>query len=1172
MSPIAQWTAVRRVLSIRTELWPRQHQARESAGLGVLLAILVCLIAVRSQAQTAATGAISGTVTDPSGAVVAGARITATSQATGASVTAVSSSTGGYLVPLLPPGSYRLEASKQGFRTLSYSTITVNVTETAALNIRLQVGTVSETVEVDTAAEQVQTESSALGHVINGEEVRSLPLVTRNYTQILGLSPGVSAEIFNAGEIGRGGIDDNLVVSGGHSSDNNFQMNGVEINDLQGSGHFSGGVAIPNPDSIQEFKVQTSQYDATYGRDAGGNVDVVTKGGTNKYHGSLWEFFRNEQLNANDYFRNQTGQPRALLRQNQFGFTFGGPLKREKLLFFTSYQATRQKNGLDDSCSSSVILPLLTSDRSPAGLAAAVGPNTDFGGGDLLGRTVLPDGSNISPATVALLNLTGPNGDFLIPNPQIVRTNPATGLLQGFSTFSEACKFNEDQFITNLDWLQSSKSTVQLRFFFANSQQTTTLPTTHVLGASSIPGFPSQNPQRFRNFSLSHTYILNPHLVNQAQFGFHRTFTRVQQSEPFSYSDIGVVAPSFDNATPVIAVGGGINVGGNGQSVQLAQNTFVGQDTLFWTRGRHSFRFGGSLTRTQDNFTHFTLGGILVFLDYPSLFIGQAPLDPFLVEDLAGLSDRAWRVWDGSLYVQDDYKVTSRLTLNLGFRYERLGDFGDVLGRNATVDLSLLNPNPGAGSLAGIVVSDNFPGTLPPGVVSSGNNLGIKGEGQNTWNPRIGFAWRLPGTERFVLRGGYGLYRQRASGQPYLQQVTNQPFGLLRAILPNLTRGFDDPFPPDPGAFPQFFPYSFTNNPATDTQLSVLTLDPKLRPPMLQRYSMNVQSQVAKDLALEVGYAGMRGTHMLVIRTPNQAALASASNPIRGETTNTVANLPSRVPFAGWSINQMNFIQSTGVAWYNSLEASLRKRFSHGLQFLASYTFARDLANTSESTTGVNGGSIFGDQNDPRRNYGPDSFVREHRFVFSGVYELPAFSGRGALLKTVLGGWKLAGVTTIQSGQRLTVTDQNVNSIYGVSVDFAEITPGCQVNTGGSVTGKLNKFFNTDCFTAYPVIGDPEFDPATGTVHPIATDRGNSGVGIVRGPSQVNTDLSIIKMFPIPWRESTNVEFRTEFFNVFNHPIFANPDLGASDGPQFGQITSTASNPRLIQFALKLNF
>jgi len=242
----------------------------------------------------------------------------------------------------------------------------------------------------------------------------------------------------------------------------------------------------------------------------------------------------------------------------------------------------------------------------------------------------------------------------------------------------------------------------------------------------------------------------------------------------------------------------------------------------------------------------------------------------------------------------------------------------------------------------------------------------------------------------------------------------------------------------------------------------------------------------------------------------------------------------------------------------------LRKRFGHGLQFLASYTFSRDLSNTSDSTTAPNGGDVIGDQNDPRRNYGTDDFVRENRFVFSGLYEFPHLRGHRALIRHLAGGWKLADVTTIQSGQRLTVNNQNLTNAFGITTDFAEITPGCRVNTGGSVTSKLNNFFNTSCFdNAYPVIGDDG----------VATGFGNSGVGNGRGPSQVNTDLSVIKYFPISWpNDSTNVEFRSEFFNVFNHAIFANPDLTVSDGPTFGQITSTASNPRLIQFALKLNF
>ena len=317
------------------------------------LPILAMILAGLSVAQTAGTGAISGTITDSAGAVVSGASVKVTAVNTGETRTTVSSAEGAYIVPLLHPDTYKVEVSKKGFRLSENTTVPVYITETVKLNVQLAVGTETEVVNVAANSEALKTEESTLGNVVDETEVNALPLVTRNYTQILGLSPGVSAEIFNAGEIGRGGVDDALVAGGSSYQDNNFQMNGVEIDDLQNSGHYSGGVATPNPDSIQEFKVQTSQYDASYGRDAGASVDVLTKAGSNSWHGNVWEYFRNEDLNANDYFRNQTKEPRGVLRQNQFGFTLGGPIKKDKLLFFTSYQGTRQQNGVDPNCSSS---------------------------------------------------------------------------------------------------------------------------------------------------------------------------------------------------------------------------------------------------------------------------------------------------------------------------------------------------------------------------------------------------------------------------------------------------------------------------------------------------------------------------------------------------------------------------------------------------------------------------------------------------------------------------------------------------------------------------------------------------------------------------------------------------------------------------------------------------
>ena len=635
-------------------------------------------------AQTANTGSISGTIAEQSGAVVPLAKITATGDS-GLVRTATSGPQGNYVLPQLPPGSYKLVATKDGFKAATYPKIQVNVTETKVVPIRLEVGTVSETVTVNGQGEALQTETSALGHVITGEEIRTLPLVTGNYTQILGLSPGVSSDVFNAGEIGRGGVDSAIVVSGAASSDNNFQMNGVEINDLQGSGHFSGGIAIPNPQSIEEFKVQTSQYDASYGRDAGGNVDVLTKAGTNRFHGALFEYFRNEALNANEFFRKQNGQPRPILRQNQFGFAVGGPILKDKLLFFGSYQGTRQLNGIDPNCSSNVVLPPLTDDRSQAAIEAAI---TSM-------NPSLPIGPiAASPQALAIFNFKLPNGQFLIPSPQTIRPDPDPlnpGGLQGFSSFSIPCTYNENQFVSNLDYLQSEKSRFEGRFFFANNEQEITLPQTHFTG-DTLPGSPSSQPTRFRNFSLAHTYIFTSHLVNQAEFGFHQVDSRIGQETPFKFSDVGITAAPFINDLPVVDVVGGFNIGGNGQAVHFRQNTFVLQDNLSWARGKHTFKFGGSLTRVHNDVAQFDFAGFLAFLDYQFFTDGIIPLS----EDIAGDLNRQFRVWDSSLYAQDDYKITSRLTLNLGFRYERLGDFSDARGHTSTIDPDKAVRDPGA--------------------------------------------------------------------------------------------------------------------------------------------------------------------------------------------------------------------------------------------------------------------------------------------------------------------------------------------------------------------------------------------------------------------------------------------------------------------------------------------
>src|SRR5579864_1450316 len=475
-----------------------------------LLLITLVLCAGVALSQTASTGAIAGTVTDPSGAVLAGASVKVTNETTGESRTVVSGHDGSFIAPLLLPGTYRVEVSTTGFKTLARTGVPVFVTEKQDLHLALQVGTKTETVEVEAATELLKTEDSALGNVTEGGSVSELPLVNRNYTQIVGLSPGVVADVNNASDLGRGnsGLSSTtggFSAHGGATNDNNYQMNGSEVNDLMAAGSFSGGVPIPNPDAIQEFKVQTGQYDAAYGRNAGANVDLITKSGTNAFHGTVFEFLRNDIFNANDYFLNRSNKPKASLKQNQFGLALGGPVIKNKLFVFGSYQGTRQINGLDTTaaCLSTFFTPKELAglpDRSRTSLGAAFVGQTATSGD----QTVAQDGSNISQEAINLLNLKFPDGSYLIPDPQ----DPSTGQ----STVTQNCFYNADQFLTNVDYNQTDRSKLTGRFFFDNNKQNATFPQSFT---NTLKGFDQPINTSFRNLSLTHTYTFNSRLLNQ---------------------------------------------------------------------------------------------------------------------------------------------------------------------------------------------------------------------------------------------------------------------------------------------------------------------------------------------------------------------------------------------------------------------------------------------------------------------------------------------------------------------------------------------------------------------------------------------------------------------------------------------------------------------------------
>jgi hypothetical protein len=1146
--------------------------------------LTVALFSSRSlHGQTASTGALTGVTLDPSGAALPQVSLHLTSEDGTEVMTGISDENGLFGFFLLPPGTYEVRASKVDFKPLIQNNIYIHVTETLRLQLHLELGIRVENTQVSSSASMVQIDTSALGRVTNQEMVSHLPLVTRNFAQIAGLSPGVVVGVYNAGELGSGGIalsqvgqsNDGIFVQGMRSYDNNWQLDGISVSDVLGSASGSGGIPIPNPDTLQEFKVQTGLYDAAFGRTAGANVSVITKTGTNQYHGSIFEFLRNDVLNANDFFLNRTRQPRPALKQNQFGFALGGPIKKDQLLFFGSYQGTRQVNGVAAGqarigCFVSLSEPAITDDRSRQALGLLFGGMT----GALGGIAIASDGSNINPVALTLLNFKLPDGSFLIPTPQTVEASKPFAS-SGFSTLTQPCTFNEQQGLANVDYVASQKSRLGTRFFIADTDQLVTFPGNGLNPAGNTRGFNSTGGSNFVVFSLAHNYVFTNDLLNEARIGFVRTQTESGAQAPFKWSDVGVSEGEMNenNELPSLSISGSVSMAPAFPRT-YTQNTYSVSDVVSFFKGAHALEFGGSLMRLAEDFDFAGLGSSVQFLSWPDFLLGLDAdqngtglhSNVFASTDVFGLLNREFTGWEGAAFVQDNYRMRPTLALNLGLRYERLGQFGDRLGRNSSFDVSMANVTPPtSGSLDGYIVASNFPSVLPPGVNRANNTFGTYGEGQNTIAPRIGFAWQvLPKTRRLVLRGGYGIYCSRPTGQASAQSILGAPFSLSRAPsgVANAAATFQAPFAqpfPTPASFPMFVPYSST------TMSAVNTLAPNFGPATVQQFSLNTQLEVIRGWLLEIGYVGARGTHLQRFRSLNQALDASPDDPIHGVTTNTLANIGSRVPIPGILPASLREMESAGVSWYNGLEASLTKSLSHGLQFLASYTFSKTLDTDGANINGTSAGNALtlGDQNSSSQRWGRASFDRTHRFVFSETWSLPSPST--GIRRVILGGWDFAAVVTIQSGNALTISATNVNNVFGISADRAQLSGICAKNQlvgGGSVESKLSGYFNAACFTIPPIVG------ADG----IGTSFGNSATGLVDGPGQANLDIALSRSIGLNWPvENSSLQFRAEFYNALNHTQFAAPDTNFTS-PTFGVISSTAVNARVGQLALRFAF
>jgi Carboxypeptidase regulatory-like domain/TonB-dependent Receptor Plug Domain/TonB dependent receptor len=1109
-------------------------------------------------AQDAGTGAVTGHIFDPSGAVVTGAHVSVVNQATNWSRTVDTTSEGTFRVALLFPGHYSVIVVTDSFRQQAVSNIDVAVTETTVLNVKLELReATAERVQVTEFAGLTQTESAALGRTTEGSTIVALPLANRNFSQILALSPGVIVEVPNAAALGAN--TQNVAVNGAKTTANNFQFNGIDANNIA-ENSLAGeafapetGIAIPNPDTIAEFKVQTGMYDAGYGRSAGANVDFISKAGTNNFHGSLWEFFRNDALNANDFFLKQNGQPRPVLKQNQFGGAVGGPIRKNKTFFFISYQGTIQRDGDSTGSLQSAFLPALTSDRSAAALGQLFGGQSGVNGG----VAVAANGSNINPVALALLNFKLPNGNFAIPSPQTILPS---GI--GESTYSIPASYREDQFSVNLDHKISDKNQLSGRFFY--SRAPTEVPFNSF--AATVPGFGGEQTERNDMFVLSDTHVFTPNLINVARFGFMRFDGAESSLDPINGSNIGMQTPADAPGIPGVQVTGLFTIGPPFQLSYFENtNTFVWQDTVSLSRGKHSFRVGGEAKRHQLDDAPSPPAGDLIFLSFPDFLLGQSGLQNgsgqsniFYSSGGAGLYRKDERYTDFAAFVQDDFKATSRLTLNLGLRYEIFGPPTEINGRLSNFDPTIASAQvPVSGSLSGFVLPANYSGPSAPGVVKSGSS--------EMWNPdykdfapRFGFAFRPFKRPTVVLRGGYGIYYERLSGELAAQNIGQPPFSAMRTLtgVQNSAATFEQPFnPPLPptSAFPIFVPRT------PDSALFVAAIGRSLTSPYTQQYDLNIQYEFLPDFLWQIGYVGSKTTHLTGCIQFNQALIATPQNPVNGQTSTTNENLTQRQPFAG--IAGGSYLCETAFsANYNSLQTSVTKRMRHGLDFQGSYTFSKNLDYTSGTggLASIDLDFLSNDQTDPHQSRGLDDFDRKHRFVFNFIYEPPQVGFRSRPLRAVLSHWRFSGVAVLQSGLPITVTDSTAASVYGNLVGFTrgECT-GANPASSGSVSSRLNGYFNPAAFTPPPAIGD-------------GTGFGNCGVGILRGPDERNLDFGIQRDFPLT--EASALQFRTEFFNFTNTPNFGLPVSDHAAGAAFGVISSTVTNPRIIQFALKYKF
>ncbi len=1128
--------------------------------LFVLAAIFGFTVAAWGQEVTAS---IVGTVTDPSGAPINGAEVKATSVERGNTLTATTNEAGLYNITRLPVGTFKVEISAQGFQRSVYPPFTLVLNQTARVDVQMKVGQVTETVEVTGAAPILQTESTQLDTVIDARTNVSLPLASRNYVQLTLLAPGSvnpnPQTLTGAQRIDGAGRP---YINGNREQSNNFLLDGMDNNQV--SDNLVG--YTPSVDAIQEFNMITQNASAEFGNFQGGIVNTSIKSGTNSFHGNVFEFFRNDKLNANQWQNgfSSPALPKPTLRWNMFGATFGGPIVKDKLFFFVDYQGQRF-----DHPATATFLNVLTADERNGDFSALC--QTSFSGP---GGTCAPAAPGSGLSAIQLYNPFNVVGGQRQPFPQnhidpalenivaqnflssdLYPTATGTGLVSNAS-YVKTSALNADQGDIKIDYNMSEKNRISGRF----SEEAQSNPATNSFGIIST----DSGNARMHNGVISWVHTFNPNFLNEFRVGAN--YVGLNTINSGTAGSLGNVAEQLGIANgnahgPGLLAfnftgGNATNVGGAGVVQFFHDTVFQYEDNLTITRGRHLLHVGAQFWRQRINTYYSGNNGVNGLMDFTGKFTGQGSslgageADFFLgLPDDVGLGivgGTAGHVptWGhrGNVfgaYVQDDWKVTPHLTVNLGLRYEVHTPWVEVQDRQANFGFysgALLAPD-----------CNKVPITLPSYVTcTKADNRALYGSynGIGNWQPRIGIAWTpesLGG--KTVLRAAYTVSSYLEGTGTNLRLPLNPPFTPAEISTPPTTTNLP-PTTTDQG---------ITAAPASDPfqNATIRLWNPNIQAAMAQQWNLSVQQQLSNSTTLQIGYVGQRGTHLMVPMPYLQKQLHSDGSITPSPYMGGNATLQS-------SIGQISGTASNGNMDYHALQATLQKRFAGGLQYQVAYTYSKCLTDSS-GYYGSWGGQTtptspyWQNLYDQRAEWGGCYYDSRHTLSSYVTYDLPFGKGRryGAnmnpIANAVVGNWQISGIVSLHSGFPITISaaDNSGTNSRGARAD-CNGTPHYPKHT--LPNGHI-QWFDASVYS----------EPASGF--------GSCGVGSVFGPGLATGDLSLQKQFL--FTETKRLEFRAEFINVTNHPILNSPDGGL--GGTLGQISS-GQGERNIQLALKFSF